>query len=308
LRLPDPAAFWGPIHDVKIERAIVGEDRTGIVVLEDINNDPRLGLLLIGNKPQSRVPFSLGHVYLGVLGILTHPNPKSALIVGLGTGGTAYAAGANPSIERVRAVEILSGIYKALHSFVALGGKTALDRMFADPRFRFEEGDARHVLFTDAETYDIIEGDPIYPHASYSGLLYSVEYFRQLLARVNPGGIVVQWAPTRHIVNSFVTAFPYVIEFQNNLMLGSNRPIAFDAEAVANRLEEPAIRSYLEAAMSDIEGPRYKILPTSDIEGLRNAILATKVLKIWEPGDIRPKDFNTDLFPKDEFYLNAPAR
>ena len=44
-------------------------------------------------------------VVSGLLGALSHPNPRSALVIGLGTGSTAGWLGAVPSIDRVDVVE-----------------------------------------------------------------------------------------------------------------------------------------------------------------------------------------------------------
>jgi hypothetical protein len=74
-------------------------------------------------------------------------------------------------------------------------------------------------------------------------------------------------------------------------MLGSDRPVPFDAEAIARRLQEPAIRSYLLHAKWDPEA-------------IGN-LLRKSSLKVWTPEEIRPADINTDLFPKDEFFLNT---
>ena len=55
---------------------------------------------------------------------------------------------------------------------------------------------------------DVVQEDPLSPHDSFSGLLYSVEYFRQIQSRLNPGGLCVQWVPLPRIRNSFLAAFP----------------------------------------------------------------------------------------------------
>ena len=83
------------------------------------------------------------------------------MMVGHGTGGTAYGAGANPAIERVEVVEIVAPIYNVIGRFSDLGGKTAVDRLLIDPRYKRLVGDARHALFTDPERYDVIEADAI---------------------------------------------------------------------------------------------------------------------------------------------------
>jgi hypothetical protein len=209
------------------------------------------------------------------------------LVVGHGAGGTAYAAGLNPVVEHVRVVEINSSIYEAMSRFVSLGGKMGVDRPFSDPRYQLSVGDARHFLFTTRESFDVIEEDPIAPHDSFSGLLYSVEYFRQIEARLNPGGLCVQWVPFPRIRNSFLAAFPYVIRMGTR-MIGSNQPIRFKPEELEARLHDPAILGPLQLAGET---------PDSIMEQVRD-------IESWGPGAPRPTDLDTDLFPKDEFYLN----
>jgi spermidine synthase len=289
-RFPNATGFWSLLHAADSGHVIVGEDRTGVALM--VHNSGDGGSLYIAGHLQSVVPFSQVHGVLGLLGVMVHPNPRSVLVVGHGTGGTSYAAGANPAIERVRVVEIVAPIYDVMREFSALGGKTAVDRLLGDPRYEREVGDARHVLFTDPKRYDVIEADPIRSSMSLSGLLFSVEYFRQVRARLRPGGISVQWMPSPRSVNSFVSVFPYVVDLHNGyILLGSDQPIPFDANAIALRLQEPTIRTYLEAAL--------------DSRWIGNWLLSGQV-RLWRPGDPRPDDVNTDLFPKDEFFLNTP--
>lgn len=133
----------------------------------------------------------------------------------------------------------------------------------------------------------MIQEDPISPHDSFSGLLYSVEYFRQILSQLNPGGLCVQWVPFPRIRNSFLAAFPYVVRIGTR-MIGSNQPIRFKPEELAARLKEPAILAALQVTG---ETPDSIMQQVRDIES-------------FGPGDARPTDLDTDLFPKDEFYLN----
>jgi spermidine synthase len=285
---PGGVEFWSRMLPAKPdERVILSEDRTGVVALK--YPSPVEAILYLGGKAQSRVPFGPSHMLLGMLGPLVHPNPKSALIVGLGSGGTAYAAGANPAIEHLRVIEILAPMYDVMRDFGSLGGKTGVNGPLQDPRYQREVGDARHSLFVDPERYDFVEADPLSPHDSYSGLLYSVEYFRQIRERLNPGGFCVQWVPMPRIRNSFLAVFPYVVQV-GEWMIGSSEPVHFDAEEVLRRLKEPAIRAYVEAAGES----------TEEIAKL----LRSKPVKLWTPAERRSTDVNTDLFPKTEFYLN----
>jgi spermidine synthase len=286
---PNNVDFWSRLHGAERgSQVILGEDRTGISLMK--YESPEKGYLFIAGHEQSKVPFYGIHGLLGFLGVLVHPSPKSVLVVGLGTGGTVYGAGANPAIDRVRVVEIVAPIYEIMQKFSALGGKTAVDRLLIDPRIKRSVGDARHVLFTEADRYDVIEADAVYPRTSLSGLLYSVEYFRQVRARLNPGGICVQWYPSERTLNSFLSAFPFVVEV-NGILLGSERPVHFDAEAVASHLHEPKLHAYLEEA-------------GWNANAIGDELLSSRVT-VYGPDYPRRNDINTDLFPKDEFFLSG---
>jgi hypothetical protein len=99
----------------------------------------------------------------------------------------------------------------------------------------------------------------------------------------------VQWAPTQRILNSFLVAFPYVVRVGNHL-IGSDQALHFDAESIARRLQEPKIHAYVEAAGSD--------------PAKLGQLLRQREIQVFGPESTRSSDVNTDLFPKDEFYLN----
>jgi spermidine synthase len=175
--------------------------------------------------------------------------------------------------------------------------RVAVDRVLSDERYERRVGDARHVLLTTPERYDVVEADAMYPRTSNSGMLYSIEYFRQVRARLRPRGIAVQWAPTPRVVNSFLAVFPHVVQLTDlRILLGSDRPINFDLEALTRRFQDdPAVRAALEAAEWNIDEIA-KFVGTSQV-------------KVWQPNSARPQgDVNTDLFPRDEFYLNRARR
>jgi len=293
---PNGIHFWSSLHMVRPgEQAILGEDRTGITLLKVTGPDS--ATLYIAGQRQGRIPFFRHHVIQTIIGTLTHPNPRSVLVIGHGGGGTLYGAGTNPATHQVRVIEIVAPVYEIMNKFGALGNSEAVNRLLSDPRYQRSVGDARHLLFTDSTRYDVITADAMLPVSSRSGLLYSVEFFEQVRARLNPGGIAVQWAPTPRTVRSFLSVFPYVTEVRLRRhqswgwLIGSDQPLQFDPQAVARRLQEPAIREYVAAAGMNVDGIT---------RALRNSHV-----KIWGPNDPRPEDVNTDLFPKDEFYLNA---
>lgn len=279
---PGNARFLPSLLEVK-GPVIAADDRTGVAVLN--YTSPTNGFLFVTGKWQSRVPFAPGHVAIGLLGPILHPHPKSVLVIGYGTGGTAFGAGVMPGIERVHVVEINAAIYRVMRDFVSGGGGAATNVPFDDRRYELSVGDARHALSIDPRRYDVIQQDPLEPHDSYSGLLYSVEYFRQLRDRLNPDGLCVQHVPRPRIEAAFLAVFPYVVEVGGR-MVGSNQPI--DVARLQSFKDSPPLS---ELAAVGISGA--------------DLLDQFKPGRVWTPSDARPTDFDSDLFPKDEFYLNT---
>jgi len=287
--LPANDRFWSRLHGASASDAtFVAEDRTGIALFRP--QDGHWGLYIVGHH-QSQAPFGPYQVALGLIGVAVHPDPESVLIVGQGTGGTPYGAGANPSTEKIRVIEIVDPVYEVTQALAAAEGDPGLKRYLSDSRYERIVGDGRHALFVEDQTYDVIEADAIYPHGSRAGLLYSVEHFRQILSRLNPGGLCIQWQPTHQTERTFRAVFPYVIQTSHGILLGSNAPISLDPAALAGKIRGP-MRSYLEEGGVDPE-----------------AVIAEigEPIRFQQPSDDRPRArLNTDLFPRDEYYLNTP--
>ena len=144
------------------------------------------------------------------LPLLLHPSPRRALFLGLGTGVTASAAAADPSVE-VEAVELVPEVIAASSLF-----SEALPRGVPDPRLHLLRADARRFVRTTPTQYDVIVSDNFHPGRSGSGSLYTVEHFEAVRARLDDNGVFCQWLPLhqldlgtlRSIVRSFRAAFP----------------------------------------------------------------------------------------------------
>ncbi len=298
---PANAPFWARLHDTVATDAPGGatvvEDRTGVVVIRP--GGDHLWMYIAGHT-QSRVPFFPIHGVLGAIGPLVHPDPRSVLVIGHALGSTPYAAalalGTRPG-RHVRSIEIVTPVHEALRIHAARpDAAPVLGAILADPRIERALGDGRHAIFSDPRRWDVIEADALHSRSSHSGLLYSTEFFGQVRDRLAPGGIAVQWEATPRTVASFLAAFPWVLRVDSGqpwsvILLGSaDGPIPYDREAIATRLA--AVSPALEAA----GWPR---------QTLRTFIVDVTV-QAWAPGDPRPDDVNTDLFPKDEYFLNNP--
>lgn len=293
--LPDNRALWAAIHGGKPDRTLVAEDRTGVAVVIDLPEDqvPGAQALYVGGRWQSQMnPFAPVQGALGLLAAHVHPDPKSVLVIGYGGGGSVWAVTSNLTLERIHVVEIVEPVVSVMQAYARRHGG-AVPHPLEDPRVDLTIADGRHLLLVSPETYDVIVAEAIVPESAHSGLLFSIEFFEQVRQRLNPGGIVVEWVPTQRTLDTFRHVFPHVVR-TGNALLGSNEPIDFSLEAFAARLEGPA-RAHLKAGGWRAE----------DVL----AWLAAKPVQRWGPDDPPPgDDINTDLFPKDEYYLNNGRR
>ncbi|NBQ74813.1 MAG: hypothetical protein EBU14_05495, partial [Acetobacteraceae bacterium] len=160
-------------------------------------------------------------------------------------------------------------------------------------RWQMEYGDGRRTLAKEETRYDIIEADAILPQGSHSGLLYSAEFIDQARRRLAPGGLYIQWAPTQRAVETFASVFPHALLLMPaGVMIGSNEPIPYDPARLAAEFTKPAHLAHLRAGNTQF----------SDWVGL----FADAPLR-WLPGQQRQEPPLTDVFPRDEFYLNNPG-
>ena len=291
---PGNVAWWSRIHGVKEDQtAIVAEDRSGVVVLR-LKGDS--GPMFITGHTQSQLPFWPHHYFLGALGPALHPNPEDVLVIGSGSGGTPFAAGWNPATRQIRAVELVAPVYGVIRDYAATRPASALATLTTDPRFTLAIGDGRREIFVSGARYDVIEADAILPQTSHSGMLYSVEFLSLVRDSLKPGGLFVQWAPTERVARSFLKAFPHVLMLLPvSILIGSDRPIPFDREALMARFSDPSFVAWaLRAGVDPAAFP---------------ALIAEEP-RVWGPDTPRgdPDEVNTDLFHRDEFYLNNTLR
>lgn len=141
-----------------------------------------------------------------LLPLLLHPAPRQALFLGLGTGVTAHAAAADPALQ-VDAAELLPEVIEASALF-RTGDEGPGPRLIA--------ADARRFVKAQGARYDLVVSDNFHPARSGSGLLYTVEHFGAVRARLAPGGLFCQWLPLhqidldslRSVVQSFLAVYP----------------------------------------------------------------------------------------------------
>ncbi|MGF6176403.1 fused MFS/spermidine synthase [Ensifer sp. 4252] len=183
--------------------------------------------------------------------IIHKGEPKSALVVGLGTGITAGSLLAYPGLDHRVAAELLPSVARATSLFA--GNYNAAK----DPRLEIRLRDGRRELLRSQERYDLITLEPPPPSAAGVVNLYSSDFYRLARDRLGENGMVAQWLPiatqndedTRSLVKSFLDTFPEVTlwstELHEMLLVGSRERQEIDATRIANRMKERSIAAAL---------------------------------------------------------------
>ncbi len=177
--------------------------------------------------------------------LLLHPNPRSAAILGLGSGVTLGSA-LTHGLERATVLEISPEVVEASRFFDAEN-----HRALADPRTRLIVGDGRtHLLLSD-ERYDVIVSEPSNPWMAGIASLFTREFFELARTRLNDGGILCQWAHTydisdgdlRSIVATFLSVFPdgtlWLVGDADVLLIGSTAPLTDRLDGMAQAWRRP---------------------------------------------------------------------
>jgi len=183
--------------------------------------------------------------------LITEQEPKSALVIGYGTGITSGALLPLPSLDKRVCVELLSGVVDASSLFH--GNFSAAE----DPRLQIRLGDGRRELLRSSDRYDLITLEPPPPSASGVANLYSTNFYQLAATRLQPGGMLAQWLPlgaqniddSRAIVRSFLDVFPqatlWTTELHEMLLVGSFQPIVLDVDRISQRFHQPPVESAL---------------------------------------------------------------
>jgi len=203
---------------------------------------------------------------LGHIPQMLHPNPKSVLIIGLGTGVTAGTFVVDPRIEHITICELEPSVRVVAEAFFSDVNHDVL----ADPRTRLVHDDARHFLATTGQKFDIIAADPIHPWVRGAAALYSQEFYALCKQHLTEHGVVSQWLPLRSmdeaaVKSETVTLFGafdratlwHTGHFKGRrhmIICGSLAPVPVDVQARQHWLQHaPAFQQSLEALqLSDI--------------------------------------------------------
>ena len=179
--------------------------------------------------------------------------PRSALVIGFGTGITAGAVLRYPGLQRRLCVELLPAVVRAGELF------PENYKAWADPRMQIRIGDGRQELLRSSDRYDLITLEPPPPSAEGVVNLYSTDFYRLASRRLEKDGLFAQWLPlatqndedTRSLVRSFLDVFPYAslwtTELHEMLLVGSHAPIELDVAEITRRFDQSSVSTPLQA-------------------------------------------------------------
>ena len=186
------------------------------------------------------------HRLIGHLPMALHPDPKRALVIGLGGGATPGAVSQHAA--RVDLVELSQAVVEGAGWFSHIN-YDVINR----PNVRLRIDDGRNFLLSTASRYDVVTADLIQPEHAGAGNLYSREYFALVRSALAPGGLVLQWIGHRSeveyklILRTFLEVFPATTLWADGqLLVGAIEPLAIRRETFDRKLQRPETRQALE--------------------------------------------------------------
>jgi spermidine synthase len=202
-------------------------------------------------------------VMSGVLGAILHPNPTTALVIGLGTGSSAGWLGAIPQIHKVDVVELEPAILR-----VAVDSAVVNQRVMDNPKVHVILGDARELMLTSRDQYDLIFSEPSNPYRAGIASLFTREYYEAVAQRLAKGGLFLQWVQAydvdpgtvRQIYATLGAVFPTITTWElaakDLLLIAAKEPQVLDARSLRAKIAEEPYRSALSHTWRavDLEG------------------------------------------------------
>lgn len=186
--------------------------------------------------------------------IIHRGDPHTALVIGFGTGITAGALLQYLQLNQTVCAELLPAVVGAGPLFHGNFGASS------SPKLKIRIRDGRRELLQNVQRYDLITLEPPPPSASGVVNLYSRDFYKLAVSRLQPDGLFAQWLPiatqndedTRSLVRSFLDVFPFATlwttELHEMLLIGSLSPIELNINRINQRFNQPMVSDALKEA------------------------------------------------------------
>jgi spermidine synthase len=189
-----------------------------------------------------------------VLPLTLRPQSTTAVTVAFGM-GSAFR-GALIAGLKTEAVELVPSVPEMFPHFYPDAAA-----VLANPNGKLIVTDGRNHIELTTEHYDIIVTDPPPPiFSSGASVISSLEYYQAGHARLNPGGIMMQWVPYGAALDEFkahLRTFRSVFAHVSMVfgpggyglyMMGSDQPMVFDDATIREVLGRPGILADISSA------------------------------------------------------------
>jgi spermidine synthase len=213
----------------------------------------RLSLAIDGKVDASNAGDMLTQRLLGVLPVFIHGHPDQLCVIGLGSGVTVASAMATGLVRHADVVEISPEVVAASAFF-----SNENNDILESPKVRLIVGDGRSHLQLSNDRYDVIVSEPSNPWMAGVAALFTREFFAAARLKLEPGGILCQWAHTydmsdadlRSIVRTFAAVFPQSTMWRvgdGDLLLIGTTGSDIDAQLanIAKRARQPSTSAVL---------------------------------------------------------------
>ncbi|MFN7975161.1 MAG: fused MFS/spermidine synthase [Acidobacteriota bacterium] len=259
----DHASYEELEESLRASRLLYDRDGASSTVTVIQTSDGHKSLRVNGKADASTIIDDVQTQYLaGHLPALLHGAPRSALVIGLGSGSTAHALAVHPSIASIDVAEIEPRVVEAAAFFQEIN-----HGVLEDPKVTIHREDGRRLVARARRRYDLIVSEPSNPWIAGVADLFTREHFAAVDRALAADGIYAQWLQGYSLSWPWIVAvlrtmqdvFPEVsVWFTNTgdfLVMASRRPLVLDLDRVRRVLyEDPAVAEDLDACR--IEGAR----------------------------------------------------
>lgn len=201
-------------------------------------------VLFVNGHPDASDQFDMStQSLLGIVPLLVKKDAREVMVIGFGSGVSADRVARGPQIQRVDVVEIENAVIDASPAFHHVNG-----RVERNPKVRIILDDARTVLQTRGNRYDLIVSEPSNPWRAGVATLFTQDFYRLAISRLNTGGVFAQWVQLYDIeteslamiLSTFSSAFAetqvWFLDGGNIAILGSNSKMEIELDFLRNRI------------------------------------------------------------------------
>lgn len=216
------------------------ESSIGLYTLNDVS------FMVNGKSDGAAVNDGGTQVMGGLIGALLRPAPvERAMVIGLGSGSTAGWLGELPSAVHVDVVELEPKMQQVARVCAPVNRD-----VLRNPKVSVIVGDAREVLLTTPERYDLVFSEPSNPYRAGVASLFTREFYEAVQSRLTEGGVFVQWLQAyeidakslRMVYATLSSVFPSVetwrTKYSDLVLVSRNADVPVDIALLEARLRE----------------------------------------------------------------------